>query len=53
MNGGKGLYVGGTLDSILISLWRCTSRVGASRRSSSASGPRTIMTLGQTLSEDD
>jgi hypothetical protein len=41
MDGGKGIYVSGTLISILISLalWPCTSQAGASRRSSSDSGP--------------
>ena len=37
MNGGKGIYVGGTLISILISLALYFS--GASRRSSSVYGP--------------
>jgi len=43
MNGGKGVYVGGTLLSILISL-ALYATAGASRRSSSGCGPRPYST---------
>ncbi len=52
MNGGKGIYVGGTLVSILISL----ALYFAGRREAAifvGLWAPTILNLGQTLAEDD
>jgi hypothetical protein len=51
VNGGKGIYVGGTLVSILIS--RYTLRAGASRRIFVGLWAPTILNLGQSLLEED
>ena len=52
MNGGKGIYIGGTLISILISLWLY---VTGRRESAIFVGlwAPTILNLGQSLLEED
>jgi hypothetical protein len=52
MNGGKGIYIGGTLISILISLWLYATGRRESAIFVGLWAP-TILNLGQSLLEED